>query len=68
MERHGIYRIDEDGSWVQQSLRDECVLMDERKVVALFGFVVTSTTIRLGKVNVLIPSEDGTAEHGCGGF
>lgn len=42
--------------------------MDECRVVTLFGFVVSSTTVGLGKVNALVFPKDETAEDGGGEF
>ena len=65
--RCGIYRVSDagPGGLAQRGLDDGRVLMDARKVVALFGVVVASTAVGPGKVNALISLEIGTAEDGA---
>lgn len=50
------------------SLDNVCVLMYERRAMALSGVEVASTTIRPSEVNTLISSEVGTTEDDDGEF
>jgi hypothetical protein len=56
------------GGVAQWGLGDGSGLMGARRMVAMSGVVVASTAEGPGKVNALIPPEDGTAEDGSGEF
>lgn len=45
---------------VHQSLGNRCILIDERRAVALSGFIMRSTGEQYGKADVLIAREGDT--------
>ena len=55
-ERRGIWHIDNAGlsGMEQRGLAGGRVMMDERRMVALSGVVVTSTAARPGKVHAAV--------------
>ena len=67
MERCYIDHIEDGGSRRRGAVESQSWI-DARRLVTLFGVVVTSTAEETGKIYAVIPPEDGMAEDGGKGF